>query len=142
MTKTTCSLLFLLLLSTLLLSACRPAPQTGTAVPQPETPGILSGTVLVAPFTTDFQPKPGAPTPPPEVFTSRALAIYTPDGKTLVKKVNFSGDGTYQVELPAGAYTVDLDNKGVSTAEGLPKQVVIRAGEVTRMNVRIDTGMR
>ena len=82
------------------------------------------------------------PTPPPEVFTSRGLEIY-PEGSTkLFTKLSFSADGTYSVQLPVGNYTVQLPPGGIEFAKGLPAVVTIKSGEVTTLDINIDTGIR
>jgi hypothetical protein len=115
----------------LFLSACRSGPE-----------GILEGVVTVGPLIP--VERAGAPTltPPPEVFTSRALDVFKADGTTLVKRVPFQADGTYRVELLPGTYVVDIEHSGIDSAAGLPAPVVIRSNEITHLNVDIDTGIR
>ncbi len=106
--------------------------------------GTLQGKVTVGPLTPLVRSDQPEPTPRPEVFTSRGLVIYKADGKTLVKRLAFSPDGTYRVELPDGAYVVDLDHakNPIEHAAGLPAQVTIKAGQATELDVDIDTGIR
>ncbi len=106
--------------------------------------GTLEGKVTVGPLTPMMRVDQPTATPPPQVFTSRGLAIYKSDGKTLVKRLAFSPDGSYRVDLPEGAYVVDLDHEKnpIEHAGGLPAQVTIKAGQVTRLDVDIDTGIR
>lgn len=128
---------YLLLPLAILLAAC-----TLTGGNRPT--GTLEGKVTVGPLTPVVRAGEPEPTPPPEVFTSRGLAIFKADGQTLVKRLAFQADGTYQVELPAGQYVVDLDHQRntIEHARGLPAQVEIRAGEITQLDIDIDTGIR
>jgi hypothetical protein len=115
----------------LYLSACRAGPE-----------GILEGVVTVGPLVPVERAGAPTPTPPPEVFTSRALDVFKGDGTTLVKRVPFQADGTYRVELLPGTYVVDIEHTGIDRAAGLPARVVIRSNEDTRLDVDIDTGIR
>jgi len=121
----------LLLALPLFLAGCRSGPS-----------GFLVGEVTVGPLTPVERAGAPTPTPPPEVFTSRALNIFKQDGKTLVQRVPFEADGTYRVELPAGTYVVDIEHTGIDSASGLPTTLVIRPGGTTRLDVDIDTGIR
>ena len=104
--------------------------------------GVLEGKVTVGPLVPVERAGAPTPTPPPEVFNSRALEVFKGDGKTLVKRVPFQADGTYRVELPPGTYVVDIEHTGIDHAAGLPVRVVIHSNEVTRIDVDIDTGIR
>lgn len=127
---------FLLIFSLLVLAACsartRPIPALGT----------LAGKVSVGPLTpverVDATPAPV----PPEVYTTRAINVLSPDGKTLVKSVSFQADGTYRVELPPGEYLVELKRNGIDRAAELPAQITIHSGEILILDLNIDTGMR
>jgi hypothetical protein len=120
-----------------LLSACSIFPAAATQVP-----GILKGEVTVGPL----QPveRIGVPTPtvPPQVYTTRGIEIYRQDGKTLVKSLYFSPDGSYQVELAPGKYVVRLMPTGIDHAGELPADVTIQSGETVTLNIDIDTGIR
>lgn len=114
------------------------------ATPQPvPIPGMLEGKVKIGPLSPVERPGQDQPAPAPEVFTSRGIAVYQVDGKTLVTHASFKEDGTYQVKLPAGVYIIDLYPKvKMERAEDLPKQVQIEPGKVTRLDLEIDTGLR
>lgn len=117
----------------LLLTAC---------APQPAETGTLQGTVSVGPLSPVEIAGAPQPTPPHEVFTSRGLEIYPEGSAKLFTKLSFSTDGTYSVQLPVGNYTVQLPAGGIEFAKGLPSVVTIKAGEVTTLDINIDTGIR
>lgn len=130
MSKTIVPFIFLTLL---LLTACAAQPvQTGT----------LQGTVTVGPLSPVEIAGAPQPTPPPEVFTSRGLEIYKDGSSKLFASLNFSADGTYSIQLPVGNYTVQLPSGGIEFAKGLPAVVTIKSGEVTTLDINIDTGIR
>jgi len=104
--------------------------------------GFLEGAVTVGPLTPVERMDAPSPTPPPEVYTSRALNVFKVDGVTLVKRVPFEPDGSYRVELPPGTYVVDIEHSGIDSASGLPTSTTIRSGETTRLDIDIDTGIR
>jgi len=123
----------LCLLAVGILPACQPAPGAH---------GTLAGAVVVGPLVP--VERPGEPTPSPvaEVFTSRGLLIFSLPNDRLAAELRFRADGSYRVELPAGDYRVELAPTGIDRAEGLPAEVHIRSGQVTYLDVSIDTGIR
>ncbi len=125
--------LALLILLTLLLSAC--------AV-QPAETGTLQGSVTVGPLSPVENRWRAPAHPSPEVFTSRGLEIYPEGSSKLYATLSFSADGTYSIQLPVGNYTVQLPPGGIEFAKGLPAVVTIKTGEVTILDIDIDTGIR
>jgi hypothetical protein len=125
----------IVLLLVLLLSACTapvPAAQTGS----------LRGTVTVGPLTPVERVGVPTPIPAPEIFTSRGLNIYKSGSILVFASLNFNTDGTYSIDLPAGAYDVKLKDAGIQFSKGLPAAVTITAGKVTTLDISIDTGIR
>ncbi len=123
----------LLLCLTFLFVAC-------TAVPQ-ET-GILEGHVTIGPLVPVVREGEPEPTPAPEVYASRQIVVCGQDGVTEVATVQINGQGNYRVELPVGKYVVDINHVGIDMAKDLPHTVEIVAGQTTRLDVDIDTGIR
>jgi hypothetical protein len=117
----------------LVLISCAPLPQ-GT--------GVLEGHVTIGPLTPVVQEGQREPTPGPEVYASRQIVVFGSDGRTEVVRVQIDGRGNFRVELPAGTYVVDINHVGIDTAKDLPATVEIVAGQVTRLDVDIDTGIR
>ena len=104
--------------------------------------GTLQGAVTVGPLSPVEIAGAPQPTPPPEVFTSRGLEIYKAGSTKLFTRLSFSADGTYSIHLPVGQYTVQLPPGGIEFAKGLPATVTIKSGEVTFLDIDIDTGIR
>ena len=104
--------------------------------------------------------RPGVPCPvPAEAYTSREVILYASDGIAVVKRMHFGPDGTYQFEVPAGVYILDIPrqqadeqgqggteasrpNVGLGGSKDLPKTLTIKSGETLEINFSIDTGIR
>jgi hypothetical protein len=108
----------------------------------PHVSGELVGTVTIGPLSPVQQIGMPAPTPPPEVYTSRGLNIYHSDGQTLYAQLKFQPDGTFSIFLPAGVYVIALIPNGIDHAEGLPETIRIEEGKTTTLAISIDTGIR
>jgi hypothetical protein len=113
-----------------------------SCVPVPGGTGVLQGHVTIGPLVPVVQEGQPEPTPGPEVYASRQIVIYAQDGQTEVARVQIDAKGNYRVELPVGTYVVDINHVGIDMAKELPKTVEIKSGQVTRLDVEIDTGIR
>ncbi len=99
--------------------------------------GILAGQVNVGPLCP-VEPCPG---PAPDVYSSRKLVLTPPAGSVIY--VSLNSDGRFQAEVPAASYSVDLtDCTFLGCRWELPKQVTVQAGQVTKLDINIDTGIR
>jgi len=63
-------------------------------------------------------------------------------GKREIARAQIDPDGNYEVTLPVGTYAVDINHAGVDQGIDLPQTVEIVSGQVTRLDVIIDTGVR
>jgi hypothetical protein len=103
--------------------------------------GVVEGKVTIGPL----QPveKPGeTPTVPPEVYQARKIMVYDRNRQTLVKQVDINGQGYYRVELVPGIYVIDINYVGIDRSPDVPKQVEVKAGQTTTLDIEIDTGIR
>jgi hypothetical protein len=101
--------------------------------------GVLTGLVTRGPIS----PVQG-PGLPPAAATAPGvkLLIYGP-GRQEIATVRSDAAGRYRVNLPPGSYLVELAlEKGRGFSKDLPATVTITPGRETRLNVRIDTGIR
>ena len=123
---------FGVLLLVLLLTACSTAPQ--------ET-GTLAGHVsmTISPVLREGVPE---PTPAPEAYAVRQVVIWRQDGRKEVARAQIGPQGDYEVQLPAGTYQVDINHVGMDQGLDLPQTVEIHSGQTTRLDIRIDTGIR
>ena len=124
----------ILLLGVLLLSSC--ASQT-----QPSGTGFLEGKISIGPLcpVERFPPDPNCQ-PTPETFKAWLIAVYQDETKIILLNPNL--DGAYRVELPVGDYVVDLEKSMGIGGKNLPATVIIKSGEITTLNIDIDTGIR
>lgn len=103
--------------------------------------GMLSGVVTIGPVCP--VEREGVPCDiPPEVYTSRSIIVHSEDGKTEVTRRNFNVDGTYEFSLEPGSYIIDIAKTGIDSSSDLPKEILIKSGEVLELNFDIDTGIR
>jgi hypothetical protein len=101
--------------------------------------GVLVGYVTRGPLSPVDVP--GVSRPPAPVSGTRVV-IFALDGRE-IKSVGTNEHGEYSVRLPSGTYRIDM----APLAEGgftkdLPATVTITAGQETRLDIRIDTGIR
>lgn len=73
----------------------------------------------------------------------RSLIIYKSDGKTIIAQKNFDEQGNYEIELPLGNYIVDiLHTGGLGLSKNLPKEVLIKESQISKLDIDIGTGIR
>ena len=113
-----------------------------TATPQNLATGTLRGHVTIGPLVPVLREGEPEPTPAPEVYAARQIVIYESDGKSVVARVEINPQGNYEASLPVGVYIVDINRIGIDSASGLPQEVEIKEGEITILDVDIDTGIR
>jgi hypothetical protein len=107
-----------------------------------QSTGLLAGHVTIGPLVPVLREGEPEPTPAPEVYAARQIVILEPGSREEVARVGIDSSGNYQVELPAGSYTVDINHSGIDMASGLPVEITIQPDQVTRLDVDIDTGIR
>ena len=108
--------------------------------------GLLQGKVNIGPISPVDQP--GIATPIPcDVYNARKIMIYDKTGSNLIQQVDIECNAEenyarYRIELKPGTYTVDINHLGIDSSKDVPKQVEIKAGITTRLDIDIDTGIR
>lgn len=113
-----------------------------SATPTPQESGVLEGHVTIGPLSPVVIAGQPEPTPAPEVYAAYPIVIYEPDGKTEVARVTAGADGNYRLVLPVGTYLVNTQPEGIAFSKDLPQEVTVLNGQVTRLDVDIDTGIR
>ncbi|MBI2288701.1 MAG: hypothetical protein HYU83_06995 [Chloroflexi bacterium] len=126
------AVLMLVIIFGLLLAGCVSGTQ--------ET-GTLQGRVTIGPIFPVERPGENPPIPP-EVYAARKVKVYDKSGFRLVQQVDLGPDGSYQVDLKPGVYTIDINRIGIDHSANVPKQVVIKPGETVKLDIDIDTGIR
>ncbi len=104
--------------------------------------GYLEGQATIAPLRPVERVGVPPPTPSAAACTARGLIVYAVDSGAEVVRFPFGPDCTYRVELPPGSYRVELDRRGIDVSKDLPQNVTVISGQVTRLDVSIDTGIR
>jgi len=110
-------------------------------ITQPINEGILEGKVNIGPICPVENPDVPCPVPP-EAYAARMIYVYKKGQSTVYGQVSIKSDGTYQTALPPGEYTVDLKPNGIDSSAEVPAEVVIKEGEITTLDINIDTGIR
>jgi hypothetical protein len=70
------------------------------------------------------------------------LVVYRADTGAEAARFPLGPDCNYRVALPPGSYRVELDRRGIDFSKDLPRVVTITAGQTTRLDVNVDTGIR
>ncbi len=123
----------------LLLLACHgSSPTDPTASLQH---GRLSGIVTIGPNCPVEQKDNPCPTPP-SAYAARKVLVYDEARTRLLFTVDIDSHGLYVIDLVPNRYTVDLQKQGLDRAAEVPAKVDIRANDVTRLDINIDTGLR
>ncbi len=101
--------------------------------------GSLSGRVTRGPLSPLQGPgMPPATAPAPGV----KLVVYGP-GRQEITSVQTDAGGQYHLNLPPGTYLIEMaPEKGLGFTKDLPATVSITEGQATRLNIRLDTGIR
>jgi hypothetical protein len=104
--------------------------------------GYLEGQVAIGPLRPVERVGVPPPTPSPAVCTARGLVVYQVDTGAEAARFALGPDCRYRVALPSGSYRVELDRRGIDFSKDLPRVVTITAGQTTRLDISIDTGIR
>ncbi len=119
--------------------AASPGKAAEAAPAIPAGMGLLTGVVTRGPVSPVQGPGLPAGAAPAEGVE---LVIYGP-GRREVATARTDTAGRYRVNLPPGAYLIDLHlEKGRGFTKDLPATVTITPGRETRLDLRIDTGIR
>jgi hypothetical protein len=104
--------------------------------------GYLEGRAMIGPLQPVERVGVPPPTPSPAACTARGLVVLATDSGSEVQRFALAPDCTYRVALGPGTYRVELDRRGIDLSKSLPQTVTITAGQTTRLDVSIDTGIR
>lgn len=101
--------------------------------------GTLSGRVTLGPLS----PVEGPGSKPARVPASGVkLLVYGP-ARQEIAALTTDTEGRFRVGLPPGSYQVEMGpKKGKEFTKDLPATVTITPGRETRLDIRLDTGMR
>lgn len=106
--------------------------------------GILEGKISIGPICpveTD-PPDPGC-VPTVETYKAYPVSVWTSDGRRKITLLKPSMDGSYKTDLEPGKYLIILETGGNNIgSSNLPVEITIISGEITTLNIDIDTGIR
>jgi hypothetical protein len=74
-------------------------------------------------------------------YAARPITISTTAG-SVVTTVIADPETGYAVALKPGTYVIDIPHQGIGGSRELPATVTIRSGEMVRLDISIDTGIR
>jgi hypothetical protein len=106
--------------------------------------GFLEGKISIGPIcpVETVPPDPGC-LPTAETYKSYPVSVWTPDGRNKITLLKPSLDGSYKTDLCQGNYLIILETgRGNIGSSSLPVEVTIISGNVTTLNIDIDTGIR
>lgn len=104
--------------------------------------GTLEGQVTIGPLVPVLQEGQPQPTPRPEDYGAREIVVLYGNGVGEVARASIDPQGFYRIMLLPGLYQIDINHAGTDRAKGYPKSITIVAGETTRLDIDIDTGIR
>jgi hypothetical protein len=76
------------------------------------------------------------------IYDSRKIIIYREDTATVVQTVDIDYARTYKAYLLPGRYVVDINHTGIDHSRDVPKAITIKADQILRLDIDIDTGIR
>ena len=123
-----------------LVLACQGNPTDPTDESQ-KPHGRLSGLVTIGPNCPVERPDQPCPTPP-EAYRERKVLVYDAARSRLLHTVDLDTRGFYFIDLVPAGYVVDIKKIGIDRSSDVPKTVTIKANNVTRVDISIDTGLR
>jgi len=107
--------------------------------PELELPrGRLSGLVTIGPNCPGPQQCPT----PPSAYRDRKVLVYNADHSRLLFAVDIDSTGIYFIDLGVASYQIDIRGIGSDRSSDVPRTIEIRASQVTRVDISIDTGIR
>ena len=108
-----------------------------TACPEIKT-GTINGKVSIGPLC----PVEPCPSSIPNPYASRKIVLQDQSGN-FFKLVSLKEDGSFEAEVGAGIYILNLSDCGyLGCKRSLPKKVTIEAEKITEVEIDIDTGIR
>lgn len=100
--------------------------------------GALTGTVTLRPVTPAERPGMASRAPAPGV----KIVVSGPDGREIQSMLTDAA-GLYRTSLPPGTYQVTIPQLPVPQyTKDLPATVSIVAGQESRLDIQVDTGLR
>jgi hypothetical protein len=103
--------------------------------------GTLSGLVTIGPICPVESATNPCPTPP-SAYAARKVQVWNATHDQLLHTVDIDNGGFYSINLGPATYVVDLKPNGADRSSDVPATVAIKDGQTTKLDIRIDTGIR
>jgi hypothetical protein len=132
-----CALLAIVVLLACNKSNSPTAPGDPASLPH----GRLAGVVTIGPncpVQTDTNPCPT----PPSAYGLRKVLVYDEKRTKLLFTVDIDEHGLYLIDLVPAKYVIDLKTTGIDKSGDVPANVTIQNNVVTKLDIRVDTGLR
>ena len=104
--------------------------------------GVLQGHMRVISLETVKPADGSVPTVTPQTYLDYPLVVLSPDGKQQIAVVTADAKGDYRVELPPGAYVLDIQDRRRKHVRAKPVPFTVVANETAHVNMEMDTGVR
>jgi Carboxypeptidase regulatory-like domain len=126
----------------------QPSPGVGQSPEAQSSPrtGVLLGrvTTVLPPITGPGEGREPGPVPGGSSAPVGAASVgITPVGSNHTWWMVTSVDGSFAIAVPPGTYVVTMEARpGMGVARNLPATVTVKAGQQTRLDIHLDTGLR
>ena len=127
-----------LLLIAVLVAACSGGP-TEPDNTDNRIRGSLFGLVTIGPNCSPAQEP--CPTQPSQ-YAMRKVLVFDEQRTRQVLSVDIDAHGFYGANLLPGKYVIDIQRIGMDTSPDVPVTMTITGNRETRLDIRIDTGIR
>ena len=105
--------------------------------------GTMEGHLkIVSPKAVEPSDNMPQPAVAPETYAEYPLIILSQDGKKEIAHVTPDENGRYRVELPAGAYILDVKDRAAKRIRAKPQPFTVISSQTVRVDMNIFTGFR
>ena len=104
--------------------------------------GTVEGVIRIGPICPGPERLDQPCVPPPDLYTSHKVIVRDqPDGKIL-REIAIDSAGRFGCELESGRYFLDVVPHDIGMEPFQPREVIVQAGAVVRVDIKLDTGIR
>lgn len=104
--------------------------------------GVLQGHMTVISLETVKPAEGSVPTVTPQTYLDYPLVVLSSNGKQQLAVITADSQGNYRVELPPGAYVLDIQDRLRKHVRAKPVSFTIISNQTARVNMEMDTGIR
>jgi hypothetical protein len=105
--------------------------------------GILKGHVDIGPLLPVSRAGVPEPTPSAEIYAAWQIVVFSENGIREIATSTIDSGGTYEISLPPGSYLVaGRPASGIGFLGQQKQPVELFKGEITQLDISIDTGIR